>query len=84
MTERDFNAIGGVLAILCGLVIAAFIAFKFMSSMTEDYQGSQLQKTRTAQYMKDQNCKVSGYYGRHGERKVYTCDDGKVWKESQL
>lgn len=81
---KDVNAIASVLTILAGLFFAAVMAFKFAETESRNYAGYQQHKAMSKQYMKDQNCKVSGYYGRHGEHKIYTCDDGKVWRESEL
>lgn len=78
--DRELNSIGCVMAIIAFLGLVSFSVFKLAETDAERKE----QMVAVKKYMAEKNCKVTGYYGRSGERKVYTCDDGKVWKESDL
>jgi len=77
-TDSEVNPRSFVIGLLAVLVVLGFGIF--VGAIRPEIEA---EKARKEKYMRDHNCKLSGYYGRHGNRKVYECDTG-VFKENEL
>lgn len=74
--EQDKVAIGAIIGLLLVVGFVFFLATVVAPSAHK-------RRVATDVWLREHKCQVTGFYGRSGEYKVYTCDNG-LYKENDL
>lgn len=64
-----------------GCIIAGVVVIMLLATVT--FPAIDKKNAERELWLTQHKCKVTGYYGRSGSYKVYTCDNG-IYKENDL
>ncbi len=74
----------GGLVIIAIFVLVALCTYGAAEQSHKTNLANNAEEIRKQKWFVEHKCQHTGFYGKYGQHKSFTCDDGKVYKEVEL